>query len=360
MQRGLSHIMGNKKVQTLGVALSKIEESDLDFEYENERRYHSKSLGDYWIPNDEPEIQRLNMQFHCFRLQNDGKLHLAPLSEPPTRVLDIGTGTGIWPIYMGREYPSAEIYATDIAAIQPKKDVPPNVHFIVHDVEKEWPFGEESFDYIHMAMLHGSIADWPGVLQKIKRHLKPGGKVELLELALCEILSDDGTVTPDQAYPRYMKLLFEAAAKRGREVHMGPRIRGLVMEAGFVDVYERINKCPQKPLVGDDDFHQFIGMMHHRNVLSGLEGWAMRPLTGTFGWAPEQVRELVRQVKEEVVNPNIHQYIRMHVVHGTNPRRPASQPVPGLTSTLHTLVTGSLAIGVVLGATAAYFALRLR
>lgn len=31
-----------------------------------------------------------------------GKLHLAPLPSDPQRILDIGTGTGIWAMEMGK------------------------------------------------------------------------------------------------------------------------------------------------------------------------------------------------------------------------------------------------------------------
>jgi ubiquinone/menaquinone biosynthesis C-methylase UbiE len=31
-----------------------------------------------------------------------GKLHLAPIGDHPQRILDIGCGTGIWAIEMGR------------------------------------------------------------------------------------------------------------------------------------------------------------------------------------------------------------------------------------------------------------------
>lgn len=43
----------------------------------------------------------------------DGKLHLAPIKNPH-RILDIGTGTGIWAIDMADLYPSAEVVGTDI------------------------------------------------------------------------------------------------------------------------------------------------------------------------------------------------------------------------------------------------------
>jgi methylase of polypeptide subunit release factors len=42
-----------------------------------------------------------------------GELHLAPL-EAPHRILDIGTGTGIWAIDIADKYPSTEVIGTDI------------------------------------------------------------------------------------------------------------------------------------------------------------------------------------------------------------------------------------------------------
>lgn len=40
------------------------------------------------------------MQHHMFKLVMDGKLYHAPLQDPKG-ILDIGTGSGIWPIEMG-------------------------------------------------------------------------------------------------------------------------------------------------------------------------------------------------------------------------------------------------------------------
>jgi metalloendopeptidase OMA1, mitochondrial len=63
-----------------------------------------------------------------------GTLHFAPFSHqhPPRRVLDVGTGTGLWCIQMGDLYPSADILGIDISPIQPR-EVPLNVRFMVDD-----------------------------------------------------------------------------------------------------------------------------------------------------------------------------------------------------------------------------------
>jgi hypothetical protein len=61
--------------------------------YENGRRYHAYRDGAYWGPNDEYEVVDLA---HCmFLMTLDNQLHLAPVVEPH-RILDVGTGTGIW------------------------------------------------------------------------------------------------------------------------------------------------------------------------------------------------------------------------------------------------------------------------
>ncbi len=46
------------------------------------------------------------------------KLFFAPLDKPE-RILDIGTGTGIWAIEMGDEFPDASVIGTDLSATQP-------------------------------------------------------------------------------------------------------------------------------------------------------------------------------------------------------------------------------------------------
>jgi hypothetical protein len=44
------------------------------------------------------------------------------------------------------------------------KSVPPNVRFLVDDIEDEWGYEREPFDFIHARYLTGSIKDFPKLL----------------------------------------------------------------------------------------------------------------------------------------------------------------------------------------------------
>jgi methylase of polypeptide subunit release factors len=62
---------------------------------------------------------RLDLHHEIMRLLWDDRLHESPLDQPD-RILDIGTGTGIWAIDMADEYPMAEVVGTDLSPIQPE------------------------------------------------------------------------------------------------------------------------------------------------------------------------------------------------------------------------------------------------
>lgn len=194
------------------------------------------------LPNDDREQDRMDLHHHVFLLSLDGKLVCAPLVKDPRRVLDIGTGTGIWAVEFADEYPSAEVVGIDLSPIQTSW-VPPNCKFYVDDAESEWSYQpEEAFDFIHGRGLGGSISNWGRLYSQIYENLIPGGWCEFQEYQGW-VHSDDDTInTGGTATKQWLDLLDEATVKFGKQLNVASRQKQWMIDAGFVDVQEEIYK----------------------------------------------------------------------------------------------------------------------
>lgn len=240
--------------------------SVLEYQYENGRRYHSYKAGKYFAPNDEEEQQRLDLVHHVQSMCLGGELFKAPIKEPQ-RILDIGTGTGIWAMDIADRFEMASVIATDLSPIQPKW-VPPNLQFLVDDAEADWTF-EQKFDFIHIRNMTGSIADWPALLQRCLAHLKPGGWVEFGDFEPWGS-TDDNSLPEDSSYHTWQLHLHEAADKAGRSMNIVPQMKGMLQDAGSVDVREDVFKVSRgkKPIVdGSRAARPLPHHHHHWNVL---------------------------------------------------------------------------------------------
>lgn len=66
---------------------------------------------------------------------------------------------------MGDEFPSAEILGIDLSPIQPVW-VPPNVRFLVDDVESTWIQPADSLDYVHVRHMGTSLKNFPKLFEQ--------------------------------------------------------------------------------------------------------------------------------------------------------------------------------------------------
>lgn len=54
-----------------------------------------------------------------YALALDGELFLAPITTEPERILDLGTGTGMWVMETAERFPYATVIGNDLSPIQP-------------------------------------------------------------------------------------------------------------------------------------------------------------------------------------------------------------------------------------------------
>lgn len=213
-----------------------ISSSVYNFKYENGRRYHAYREGEYVLPNDDLEQERLNFQHHMWRFLLGGSLYNAPLSSP-RRILDLGTGTGIWAIDIADEFPDAQIQGIDLSPIQPQW-LPPNCTFHVDDYDDNWTWmPDQAFDYVHGRALSGTSHDWPKLYKQAYDNLTPGGYIEMQEYDAW-VFSYDDSCDRAKWTMQWVNEVDQASIKFGRQLNIADKHKQWMIDAGFVDVKE--------------------------------------------------------------------------------------------------------------------------
>ncbi|KAH8750231.1 S-adenosyl-L-methionine-dependent methyltransferase, partial [Hyaloscypha sp. PMI_1271] len=249
------------------------------YRVKNGRTYHSYKDGQYAYPND---------GHHLYNLTLNGKLFLAPIKKNFRKVLDIGTGTGLWAIELANEHPSAVVTGTDLSPIHPTF-LPPDVTFLVDDAKEPWVF-KEKFDFIHTRQLHCA----------------PGGWLEMQETST-PIASDDGTMTPEHAVHKWTHFMLEASKRVGQSLDNPAQYAEWMRDVGFVNVRHVVYKWPCNPWPKDKK-HKTLGLRTLVNAHDGVEGFTMAMFTRVLGWQPEDVQPFFVDVRKDLKNKGIHNY----------------------------------------------------
>ncbi|KXT06230.1 hypothetical protein AC579_2611 [Pseudocercospora musae] len=300
---------------------SSIRDSVFNYQFEHGRRYHAFQAGKYIFPNDEQEMERMDIEHHNQKLQMNGHLFLCPLVDEPTDILDLGTGTGIWCIDMADKYPDCQLIGTDLSPVQPSW-TPPNCRFEIDDFDKEWTFGSDRFDMIRHAFIVGHVKDYPEFYKRAFNALKPGGSMQIVEIEF-QLYCDDGTLAPDSALLKWCSLMYEAFAKIRAVVPTAENYKEWLEDAGYENVHLEIIKRPSNDWPKDPKWKE-IGRYCCLNFLEGMEGFTVGPLTRVLGWKPEEVQVLLAQMRSEWLKRKIHAYHKGIVCYGTKPMQPTT------------------------------------
>lgn len=289
--------------------------------YEGHLRYHAFREGKYAFPNDDVEQNRDDMKHAMTVMLMRGDYHYAPVADrlrDDGTVYDLGTGTGIWAIELSDKYPTATVRGCDLSPIQPNW-LPENCYFAIDDFEDEWVYPENTFDYIHVRHTIHSIKDRRTLLQRIFRHLKPGGYVEFQELQYSPKCDDDSAndSTP-YAFRDFMGFLEDGLRAFGSDLNSIAGLANELTEAGYDDVNERTHKCPIGVWPRDRRL-RYIGLFMRTAILDGLPGLTRKPFGQGLGWTQLQIEMFLVDVRKALMNPNFHTYFPFTVVYGRKP-----------------------------------------
>lgn len=253
-------------------------------------------------------------------------------------MLDIATGTGIWPIQFARQHPEANIIGTDLSLIQPA-NAPANCSFVKENSEyDDWIF-PQPFDFVFMRMVFTCFDNHLTVIKKSFDNLRPGGWIEMQDLSP-ELICTDGSVAGSYL-ERWAELMYISGKAAGRDFYVAKRYKELMIEAGFVDVVEDVGPLPGKssPVSSPSSSSSYIrpgnqpcriahpqpgshihflgnpwpegaryfdlGRWEMTNTIRGVRGVCFR-LFREMGMPPEEIEDFVEKVKRDVTNADLH------------------------------------------------------
>ncbi|KAI0173670.1 S-adenosyl-L-methionine-dependent methyltransferase [Hypoxylon sp. FL1284] len=284
-------------------------------------RYHSS--GKILLAFDEFEQQRSETQHRLYRHSLDGALTSTRLPLDVARILDLGTGTGVWPIEMAARYPQAHITGIDVYPIQRRKGVPPNVKFGIDDVENPWNIPDNSLDFVHARSIAGGVRDWPALLHQTYSKLKPGGLFEMTEIAI-SIFDFDGKFGEVELCPEFLQLFRNLSERVGIDFNPSPRAPDWLVDANFEKIVQRTEILPVGNWAQDEKMkarQELTNSILNKDYV--LESHCSL-LFQSCGWTKEEFDAHVPSYWQEIQAANARPYVTAVFTTARKPREETS------------------------------------
>ncbi|KAM5377937.1 hypothetical protein ACJZ2D_004841 [Fusarium nematophilum] len=307
-----------------GSSTASISSSILEYRRFKGRTYHSdRHPTEYFTPNDDRQSESIDINHHSLTLLLGGKLFLAPISPNVQKVLDVGTGTGIWAIDFADQYPNAEVIGSDLSPIQPTW-VPPNVKFEIDDATLTWSYKDDTFDFIHIRYLFGAIRDWNGLFKEAYRCCAPGGWIQSAE-ADVEIRSDDGTTELEPVLKTWAQLYRDGGKALGSPFYVQKedlQEKGL-KAAGFTDITSVDYKFPVGGWPKDPRMAE-VGNFVQATLENDAEGYTLLLWHNVLQWPKDDYQMFLMSFRKYLRNRKVHGYMTVRYVYARKPETPVA------------------------------------
>jgi predicted SAM-dependent methyltransferase len=120
--------------------------------------------------------------------------------------------------------------------------VPPNVRFLIDDVEDEW-MDRGGYDMIHLRHSCIYLKDVDKLIANCHAHLKEGGWLEITDY--CSYLRcDDGTMPEDHPPAQVAMMMHRALRGYGMNAYVINELHDKFKAAGFQNIQCRVTKTP--------------------------------------------------------------------------------------------------------------------
>lgn len=290
--------------EEISIYTASITSSVTDFPEIHGRTYHAYRMGRYSLPNDDKENERLDIHHALIYKAMGGRLYFAPINPNLQRAIDIATGTGIWAIQFADQHQSAEVIGNDLSPTQTTM-VPPNLKFIVDDIEGDWGYERQPFDFVHARFLAGAVRDWPRLMQQTFNCTKPGGWAEFQDWNTF-IYSHDNSIPPDSAIAKFHAMCGNARESQGFDMKPGKSLEGWMKAAGFQNVHAQKIYLPLGTWPKDRSLKE-IGAFNLLQMQEAVEAICLGTLPhAPEPWSYEEIQAFLIQIRQDFRNRKFH------------------------------------------------------
>ncbi|EFY87732.1 methyltransferase LaeA [Metarhizium acridum CQMa 102] len=223
----------------------------------------------YLFPIDAEETNRMDMFHQFFLVARHDALYLPNLPVTRSlRIMDLGTGTGIWANHVAesRTNPEPEIMAVDLHKIQAENHLLPGSGYLEH-VEIDW------------------VPRWDE--------------------------GDGGEIPVRSALEEWSTLFFTALERLGRNARIDrAAIRKTIEDAGFTDFKEETIRGYMGPWMPDKN-EQIAAKWLNLCFSRGVEAMSLMPMIKGLGMDMGEVSRLCERAVKETLQLRFHTYFNV-------------------------------------------------